>query len=155
MQWFNKERERTILTFPVESFALIYKDGECVLRHMNGYSDLENKIPMQGNERYNIYSCSKPITCVAAMQLWEKGLFSLDADKEKYKNLLRPIDFRLVNNVPSPFVDVCFQSESEKNVIRQIIIGPKNSSTRVDLKLFLTTNGIYDVDVSKSASTYR
>ena len=84
-----------------------------------------------------------------------KGLFSLDADKEKYKNLLRPIDFRLVNNVPSPFVDVCFQSESEKNVIRQIIIGPKNSSSRVDLKLFLTTNGIYDVDVSKSASTYR
>ena len=28
MQWFNKERERTILTFPVESFALIYKDGK-------------------------------------------------------------------------------------------------------------------------------
>lgn len=30
MQWFNKERERTILTFPVESFALIYKEGEFV-----------------------------------------------------------------------------------------------------------------------------
>lgn len=30
MQWFNKERERTILTFPVESFALIYKDGKFV-----------------------------------------------------------------------------------------------------------------------------
>lgn len=30
MQWFNKERERCILTFPVESFALIYKDGEFV-----------------------------------------------------------------------------------------------------------------------------
>lgn len=55
----------------------IYKDGKCVLRHMGGYSDLENKIPMNGKERYNIYSCSKLITCVAAMQLWEKGLFSL------------------------------------------------------------------------------
>lgn len=30
MQWFNKERERTIMAFPVESFALIYKDGEFV-----------------------------------------------------------------------------------------------------------------------------
>ena len=30
MQWFNKERERTILTFPVESFALIYKDGHFI-----------------------------------------------------------------------------------------------------------------------------
>ena len=27
MQWFNDERLRTILTFPVESFSLIYKDG--------------------------------------------------------------------------------------------------------------------------------
>ena len=30
MVWFNKERLRTMLTFPVESFALIYKDGEFV-----------------------------------------------------------------------------------------------------------------------------
>ena len=28
MQWFNKERLRTILTFPVESFALVYKGGK-------------------------------------------------------------------------------------------------------------------------------
>lgn len=30
MQWFNKERERALMAFPVESFALIYKDGEFV-----------------------------------------------------------------------------------------------------------------------------
>lgn len=30
MIWFNKERLRTIITFPVESFALVYKDGEFV-----------------------------------------------------------------------------------------------------------------------------
>ena len=40
----------------------VYKDGECVLRYMNGYSDFENKIKMSGNERINIYSCSKPIS---------------------------------------------------------------------------------------------
>lgn len=28
MIWFNEERLRTMLTFPVESFALIYRDGE-------------------------------------------------------------------------------------------------------------------------------
>ena len=28
MQWFNAERLRCILTFPVESFALVYKNGE-------------------------------------------------------------------------------------------------------------------------------
>ena len=30
MQWFNEERLKCVLTFPVESFALIYKDGEFV-----------------------------------------------------------------------------------------------------------------------------
>ena len=28
MVWFNKERLRSIITFPVESFALVYKDGK-------------------------------------------------------------------------------------------------------------------------------
>ena len=28
MQWFNAERLKTIITFPVESFALVYKDGK-------------------------------------------------------------------------------------------------------------------------------
>lgn len=30
MQWFNQERLKTMLTFPVESFALVYKHGEFV-----------------------------------------------------------------------------------------------------------------------------
>lgn len=62
----------------------VYKDGKPLLRHFNGYSDLENKVKMKGDERYFIYSCSKPITCVAAMQLWEKGLFSLDDELSRY-----------------------------------------------------------------------
>lgn len=28
MQWFNKERQRCVLTFPVESFAMVYQNGE-------------------------------------------------------------------------------------------------------------------------------
>ena len=63
---------------------VIYKDGECILRYMNGYSDIENKIKMNGNERYNIYSCSKLITCTAALQLFEKGLFSLEDKLSDY-----------------------------------------------------------------------
>lgn len=30
MMWFNEERLKTVITFPVESFALIYKDGHFV-----------------------------------------------------------------------------------------------------------------------------
>lgn len=75
----------SFLELGVPGFDLvIFKDGECILRHMNGYSDLENKVKMNGNERYNIYSCSKPITCTAALQLWEKGLFSLEDKLSDY-----------------------------------------------------------------------
>ena len=63
---------------------MICKDGKCVLRHMGGYADLENKIPVKGDEKYDIYSCSKPITCTAALQLWEKGLFRLEDKLSDY-----------------------------------------------------------------------
>ena len=67
------------LNMGIPGFDLIvYQNGQCVLRHMGGYSDRENGIPMLGKEKYHIYSCSKLFTCVAAMQLWEKGMFALD-----------------------------------------------------------------------------
>ena len=75
----------SFLELGVPGFDLVvYKDGECILRYMNGYNDLENKVKMNGNERYNIYSCSKVITCTAALQLWEKGLFSLEDKLSDY-----------------------------------------------------------------------
>lgn len=75
----------SFLEMGVPGFDLaVFKGGECILRHINGYSDLENKVKMQGNERYNIYSCSKLITCTAALQLWEKGLFSLEDKLSDY-----------------------------------------------------------------------
>lgn len=56
----------------------ILKDGECIYHRMDGYADLEQKLPMTGKERYNIYSFSKAITCAAALKAWEKGLFRLE-----------------------------------------------------------------------------
>ena len=56
---------------------IVYKDGQCILRYMGGYADPDKKILMKGKEKYHIYSCSKLFTCVAAMQLWEKGLFMI------------------------------------------------------------------------------
>ena len=63
---------------------LVYKDGKEVLRYMNGVSDRHNQTPMRGDELYDIFSCSKVITCTAALQLWEKGLFDLEDELSKY-----------------------------------------------------------------------
>ena len=75
----------SFLDMGVPGFDLaVYRDGECILRHTNGYNDVENKVKMNGRERYNIYSCSKVITCVAALQLYEKGLFDLEDKLSDY-----------------------------------------------------------------------
>lgn len=78
---------------------VVYKGGECVLRYMNGYSDLENKVKINGAERYNIYSCSKVITCTAALQLWEKGFFSLDDKLSDYMSEFTEMTIRTENGV--------------------------------------------------------
>ena len=75
----------SFLELGVPGFDLaVYKSGECILRYMNGYSDFENKIKINGKEKYNVYSCSKIITCTAALMLMEQGLFSLDDKLSDY-----------------------------------------------------------------------
>ncbi len=58
--------------------AVVYYKGEKVFEYASGYSDVESKTPMNGDELFNIYSCSKPVTCVAALQLLEQGKYLLD-----------------------------------------------------------------------------
>ncbi len=60
--------------------CIVYKDGSCIFRNFDGYSDINEKLPITGEEKYFLYSCSKPITCTAALQLYEKGLFRLEDD---------------------------------------------------------------------------
>ncbi len=58
--------------------ASVYLKGKEVFRYSSGYANLEEKIPMTGDELLNIYSCSKAVTVTAALQLYEKGFFLLD-----------------------------------------------------------------------------
>jgi len=58
--------------------CIVYHKGECVYRHHNGFLDLEKTIPAKGDELYNIFSCSKVITCTAALMAYEQGLFKLE-----------------------------------------------------------------------------
>ena len=75
----------TIPTFGAPGVdCIVQQDGKTVCRHMAGLSDREAGIPMCGTERFNLYSATKPITCTAALQLYEKGAFLLTDPVEKY-----------------------------------------------------------------------
>ncbi len=60
------------------SDTVIYKDHEPVFRHQSGYDNLRFGTPVRDNALYNIYSCTKVATCVAAMQLVERGEILID-----------------------------------------------------------------------------
>lgn len=59
-------------------------DGKEVFSYQSGYADVEKQIPMREDHLFNIYSCSKVATVVAAMQLYEKGYFLLDDPLYEY-----------------------------------------------------------------------
>lgn len=64
--------------------ALIFENNKEVYYNAFGYADLEAKVPMDRNTLVRIYSMTKPVTGVALMTLYEKGLFRLDDPLSKY-----------------------------------------------------------------------
>ncbi|MBR2037740.1 MAG: beta-lactamase family protein [Lachnospiraceae bacterium] len=64
--------------------VVVFKDGRQVFRYAAGYSDLETKTPMTGEELFNIYSCSKITTVTAGVQLLERGKFLLNDPLYEY-----------------------------------------------------------------------
>lgn len=53
--------------------VLIMHHNEIVFQYRNGFENLEEKTPIRDNAIFNLYSMTKIMTCVAALQLVEKG----------------------------------------------------------------------------------
>ena len=55
------------------SETVIYKNHEEIFRHRSGFDNIKYCTPVRENGLYNVYSCSKVVTAVAATQLIERG----------------------------------------------------------------------------------
>lgn len=64
--------------------VIIMQDHKLLHRHLCGYADYEEKLPITEDALYFMYSASKPVTCAAVMLLHERGLFSLDDPLYEY-----------------------------------------------------------------------
>jgi len=62
----------------------VYIKGNEVYRHQTDFSDRNTCKPIAPDALYRIYSMTKVITCVAAMRLYEEGLFLLSDPVYKY-----------------------------------------------------------------------
>jgi CubicO group peptidase (beta-lactamase class C family) len=63
---------------------LVYRRGKVVHSSVQGFADLERKVPVKDDTIYRIYSMTKPITSVAFMMLFEEGRVALDEPVAKY-----------------------------------------------------------------------
>jgi CubicO group peptidase (beta-lactamase class C family) len=63
---------------------LVYRRGKIVHSAVQGFADLERKIPVKHDTIFRIYSMTKPITSVAFMMLVEEGAVALDEPVHKY-----------------------------------------------------------------------
>ena len=67
----------TAWRIPGNSISVCVGNKE-VFKYQSGYENLEKKIKMSDDKLFNVYSCTKPLTVTAALQLYEKGYFLLD-----------------------------------------------------------------------------
>jgi CubicO group peptidase (beta-lactamase class C family) len=64
-----------------------------------GYAELENKKPFSSSTKVNLWSATKPITCVAGLKLFEEGKFLLN-DKlydylPEFKNMYKKTNYEI------------------------------------------------------------
>ena len=64
--------------------AVVARGGQVVHVGKGGHRDLEAGLPVETDTLWRIYSMTKPITAVAAMTLYERGLFSLNDPVSKW-----------------------------------------------------------------------
>jgi len=84
-----KKLEKLMDSFVEQNYApgntmCVYLGGNKVFDYSCGYSDINSKTPMSGNEHFYLYSCSKITTVTAALQLVEKGVILLNDPLYEY-----------------------------------------------------------------------
>ena len=79
---------------------------------------------------------------------------SVKEEWKQYNEYLDGIFFRLVNNIPSPYVKSYFMRNEEDCPIEEVVIGSKNASTLFDVQLFLKYCGYHDINIKRFDSSY-
>jgi CubicO group peptidase (beta-lactamase class C family) len=64
--------------------VLVSRNGRIVHLATCGRRDLEAGLPVEPGTRFRVYSMTKPVTAVAAMQLYEEGAFALKDPVERF-----------------------------------------------------------------------
>lgn len=89
------------------SLALVARHGQVCYLDVGGQRDIERDTAMTSDTIFRIYSMTKPITSVALMTLYEKGLFSLTDPVHRYIPSWRNLQVRKSGSWPLFLTEPC------------------------------------------------
>jgi CubicO group peptidase (beta-lactamase class C family) len=109
--------EKGIQGMPSVAFCVV-KNERLLWSDAIGYADVDKKIGATPETRYLIASISKAVTAIALMQLYDRGLFKLDDDINKFlpfkvihpKHPDVPITFKMLLNHTSSISDLHYNT---------------------------------------------
>jgi CubicO group peptidase (beta-lactamase class C family) len=81
---------------------LVTRRGRVVHAAVHGSRDLEAGLPVEPDTLWRIYSMTKPITSVVAMQLYEEGAFRLQDEVSRYLPAFADMRVLVGGNVDAP-----------------------------------------------------
>lgn len=90
LSWLRRLAIDRFLDYRVASGAragfvvLVAREGRLVYARTTGFADLEARVPMSVDTRFQLASMTKPITAVAALMLVDEGRLSLDDPVAKF-----------------------------------------------------------------------
>ena len=62
----------------------VYVDAKEVYRHLSGWQDVEKGMPLTRKSLFRMFSMTKPVTCAAALKLYEEGHFLMNDPVSDY-----------------------------------------------------------------------
>jgi len=80
---------------------LVARNGAIGHFEAYGAADLARNAPMKRDTIFRVYSMSKPITAIALMQLYERGLMQIDDPVEKYLPEFRDLQVYSMGTYPN------------------------------------------------------
>ena len=84
--------------------AMVAQDGKLQMHKSFGYQNVEDKVPMQNDTIFRIFSMTKPIAGTALMMLYDQGKFQLSDPVEKYLPELANLQVFKSQNADGSFV---------------------------------------------------
>jgi CubicO group peptidase (beta-lactamase class C family) len=97
--------------------TMIARHGKIVHFETYGYQDIDQKIPVEENTIFRIYSMTKPVTGVALMMLYEEGKFRLSDPVSKY--IPEFMDLKVAKNPWDP--DTELMDQKHEMTIRELM----------------------------------